>query len=200
MPDRRSAWEARYRSAKTADKAARVLTENAHLLPETGTALDLACGTAVNGCVLARHGLQTRAWDYAPAAIEGARRRAAGAGVHLDCAVRDVVAEPPPAASFDVIVVARFLDRTLAPALAAALRPGGLLFYQTFTCWRSRERPGPGNPAFLLRPGELWRLFPDLEPLVYREERHVGATRQGWRDEALLVALKPPADTPTMDL
>ncbi len=33
--------------------------------------------------------------------------------------------------SFDVIVVSHLLDRTLAPALVAALRPGGLLYYQT---------------------------------------------------------------------
>jgi 2-polyprenyl-3-methyl-5-hydroxy-6-metoxy-1,4-benzoquinol methylase len=33
---------------------------------------------------------------------------------------------------FDVIVISRFLDRTLCNAIMAALKPEGLLFYQTF--------------------------------------------------------------------
>jgi tellurite methyltransferase len=35
--------------------------------------------------------------------------------------------------AFDVIVVSRFLDRTLSDAIIDALKPDGLLFYQTFT-------------------------------------------------------------------
>lgn len=33
---------------------------------------------------------------------------------------------------FDVIVVSRFLDRTLGDAIIEVLKPDGLLFYQTF--------------------------------------------------------------------
>lgn len=191
---RRSTWDARYRSGNHGSvEPARVLEENAHLLPMTGEALELACGLAANGRLLARLGLRVTAWDYAAAAVEAARQQAAAENLTMECSVRDVVSDPPPPAHFDVIVVSRFLERALAPALEAALRPAGLLYYQTYT---RGARRGPRNPAFLLGPGELWRLFPTLEPLVYREERAVGDPTQGWREEAMLVALKPRPDAP----
>ena len=60
---------------------------------------------------------------------------------------RDIIARPPPPSSFDVIVVSHFLDRRLAPAIAWALRPGGLLFYQTFAREAVTDQ-GPSNPEF----------------------------------------------------
>ena len=53
-------------------------------------------------------------------------------GLPLHAEGRDVVAAPPAPTSFDVIVVSRFLERALAPALIQALRPAGLLLYQQF--------------------------------------------------------------------
>jgi tellurite methyltransferase len=108
--------------------------------------------------------------------------------VHAE--VRDVVACPPRAESFDVIVVSRFLERALAPALIAALRPAGLLFYQTFTQSTVGDPKGPMNPDYRLAPQELLRLFQPLRLRVYREEGSVGDTTRGWRNEALLVAQK----------
>ena len=68
--------------------------------------------------------------------------------------MHDVEQEPPQANSFDVIVVSYFLERKLAPALMNALRPNGLLFYETFI----REKPqgvGPSNPDFLLGENDI---------------------------------------------
>jgi len=80
-----------------------------------------------------------------------------------------------------VIVVSRFLDRGLCPALAHALKPGGLLFYQTYTIDSSE---GPGNPAYRLQRNELLRLFPDLQVIFYREEGIVDPSS----NEAILIA------------
>ncbi len=183
----REKWDARYRQGGPgADTpAARVLVENRHLLPAHGQALDLACGLGGNARLLAEAGLDTQAWDLSPTAIERLREQAHG--LPLQAEVRDVLGAPPAADSFDVIVVSRFLERELCPRLAAALRPGGLLFYQTFV----HQRPGDGgprNPAFLLAENELLRLFAGLTVRVYREEGCIGDIRQGWRDEAMLVA------------
>ncbi|WP_455219313.1 hypothetical protein, partial [Kaarinaea lacus] len=71
--------------------------------------------------------------------------------------------------------------------LIAALKPGGLLFYQTFTQEKVTDT-GPGNPKTLLKPNELLALFSSLRILVYREEALVGNVKQGFRNEALLVA------------
>lgn len=55
---------------------------------------------------------------------------------------------------FAGIVVANYLHRPLLPRLAQALKPGGVLIYETFGM--GNERFGkPSNPEFLLRPGEL---------------------------------------------
>ena len=184
-------WDQRYRNAASGEpEAATVLRTNAHLLPTTGEALDLACGLGGNALLLARHGLSTQAWDISAEAIAQLAARATRLGLPLHADRRDVMATPPAADSLDVIVVSRFLERALCPALVAALRPGGLLFYQTFT--REKARPGgPSNPAFLLAENELLSLFAGLRLHVYREEGALGDAEQGLRNEALLVASRP---------
>ena len=179
-------WNDRYGDAgATPGTAAEVLNENQHLLPAHGCALDLACGLGANALVLARRGLDTYAWDSAEAAIARLQKLTAGLPLHPE--VRDVVRHPPEPRRFDVIVVSRFLDRSLASHLAAALRPGGLLFYQTFT--RARvDASGPRNADFRLANGELLRLFGTLQLRVYREEGVLGDLTQGLRNQAMLVA------------
>jgi len=46
------------------------LTQNQHLLPSQGTALDLACGQGGNSQLLAKAGLDVLAWDSSAVAIE----------------------------------------------------------------------------------------------------------------------------------
>ncbi len=188
--EQRRRWDNRYRDVHpgSADPA-EVLAENLHLLPRAGTALDLASGLGGNAQRLARAGLRTEAWDLSPVAIDALNALAAREGLPLTGVVRDVVADPPGPECFDVIVVSRFLDRALCVHLERALRPGGLLYYQTFTQLKVHGT-GPSNPDFLLTEGELLRLFPALRPVVYREERDLGDPRQGFRDQAILVALR----------
>lgn len=183
-------WDQRYRAAPVTEvAAARVLVENRHLLPAAGTALDLACGLGGNALLLAAAGLETRAWDSSPVAIEKLRELARERGLRVNAEVRDVVRDPPEANHFDVIVVSRFLDRDLTPRLIQALRPGGLLYYQTYT--RARvDDSGPRNEAYRLADGELRALFAPLQLVVYREEGRIGRLDQGLRNEALLVACK----------
>jgi tellurite methyltransferase len=183
-------WDQRYREAQALPPPARVLTENAHLLPGSGHALDLACGLGANALFLAGRGLTVEAWDLSPVAIERLSREAGASGLQVTALVRAGVAQPPRPGSCDVVVVSHFLDRTLLPHLADALRPGGLLFYQTF----SREavsRSGPSNPAYRLGDNELARAFSHLLLRFYREEGRLGDLEHGCRDLALLVAQKP---------
>ncbi len=182
-------WDARYRDTAETPPA-RVLIENAHLLPPRGRALDLACGLGANALVLAGRGLETFAWDSSAVAIERLRDLARVRGVRVHASVRDVVKQPPAPRDFDVIIVSHFLDRSLTGHLIAALRPHGLLYYQTFTRTRIGDE-GPRNPAYLLEDGELLTLFAPLQPLVYREEGLVGDTGSGFRGQAMLVARKP---------
>jgi len=185
----RRKWDGRYAEASGAVvPPLEVLAENAHLLPDHGEALDLACGLGGSALFLARHGLRTQAWDISAVAIEAVQRMTGG--LPLRAEVRDLSAMPPPVSTFDVICVGHFLDRDLCPDIAAALRPGGLLFYQTYSLERVDDS-GPGNERFRLAPNELLRLFPDLVVRFYRDEGAVGDTRRGFRNRAQLVAQRP---------
>jgi 2-polyprenyl-3-methyl-5-hydroxy-6-metoxy-1,4-benzoquinol methylase len=189
LSDIQAKWDAIYQEKTESGSAATVLTENQHLLPPTGTALELACGLGANALFLAEMGLDVAAWDISTVAIERLRSRALECNLSLQADSVDIQQFPPMAESFDVIVVSHFLDRTLCPAISAALKPGGLLFYQTF-CKTKVSKEGPNNPDFLLNDNELLTLFSELAVRVYREDTVLGNLLQGWRNQAMLVAQK----------
>ena len=166
-----------------------VLSSHSHLLPPGGAALDLACGRGGNALFLAARGYNTRAWDISAVAIQRLADLARQHGLPLTAQQRDVTATSPEPASFDIIVVSRFLDRAMAPAICAALREQGLLFYQTFIHEKVSDT-GPHNPAYRLQANELLHLFSPLHLIYYHEEGCVGNTGQGLRDEAMLIAQK----------
>ncbi len=181
-------WDRHYQG-KDEMAVVRVVAENSHLLPASGRGLELACGLAANAFLLAQGGLTMDAWDISPVAIEKVNARAAASGLAVQGAVRDVVETPPPAAFYDAVVVARFLDRSLVPSICNALKPGALLFYQTYTRTRISDE-GPGRDEWRLADGELLTLFGAMQILVYREEGSIGDTSRGLRNEAMLVARK----------
>lgn len=194
MEDARGKWDAIYsgRPGGIPGNPSRVLVENRHLLPADGDALELACGLAGNALLLARQGLRTRAWDISAVATARVAEYAREQALPLTAETRDLLRDPPPPSEWDVIAVAHFLDRGLFPHIVAALRPGGLLFYQTFTRARIGDA-GPSNPEFRLAAGELLVLCAGLEVLVYREEGLIGDLGKGLRDEAMIVARRPDA-------
>ncbi len=183
-------WDHIYgNTAAETGKPCRVLLSHSHLLPGAGDALDLACGRGANAMYLAARGYATRAWDISAVAIQALADLAIRRGLPLTAEQRDVTADLPAPASFNIIVVSRFLDRALAPAISAALREHGLLFYQTFIREKVSDT-GPRNPAYRLEANELLRLFRSLHLIYYHEEGNVGNTGQGFRNEAMLVAQK----------
>lgn len=182
-------WNARYRAATGSPQASRVLRENLHLLPGSGRALDLACGLGGNAILLAEQGLKVAAWDIADVPIAALQAIATRRRLPVNAAVRDVGRDPPGPETFDVISVSYFLDRDLIPALVRALRPGGLIYYQTFTRQRVSDR-GPQREAYRLDDQELLHLFSGLQVLFYREEGCVGDVQKGFRDEAMFIGMK----------
>ncbi|MCF6282903.1 MAG: class I SAM-dependent methyltransferase [Candidatus Polarisedimenticolaceae bacterium] len=184
----RDKWDTRYRVAGKPSKPPKVLAENAHLLPNAGHALDLACGLGAGALLLARHGLTVDAWDISAIAIDQLAKTAHDQQLQIDAAVRNVELSPPEEASYDVILVSHFLVREMAATLMAALKPGGLLFYQTYT--RAVSKHGPSNPAYRLADNELLNLFSPLKLHFYREEGWLGDIKQGCRDIAMLIGEK----------
>jgi tellurite methyltransferase len=134
-----------------------------------GRALDLAMGRGRHAVALAQAGFRTFGVDIridlAQDAVASAR--AAGVAVHAWCA--DLTCHPLPQARFDLVVVARYLQRDLFRALQTAVVPGGVVLYETFTTAQRALGTGPTSPDHLLEPGELLRLFEPFDVLFYEE-------------------------------
>ncbi|MDO8678963.1 MAG: rhodanese-like domain-containing protein [Acidobacteriota bacterium] len=147
------------------------LIDNADLLPRGGKVLDVACGRGRHALLLASAGFDVHAIDRNADAIAFLRSTAERLRLTLNADVVDLEGDTPPnvaAGTYDAVFVFNYLHRPLMPALLAALKPGGRLFYETFTA-RQAERGHPRNPAFLLNDGELASLVSPLTVLRSRE-------------------------------
>jgi tellurite methyltransferase len=185
-----SKWNHVYsQSGQSCYPAAQVLTENDFLLPATGTALDLACGLGANAIFMAKRGLAVTACDISVVATDKLSAYATQQGLNINACQENIVADSFNECSFDVIVVSRFLDRTLSDAIIGALKPDGLLFYQTFTREKTSPKP-PNNPEYLLTQNELLEMFSPLRVIFYRENTLIGNLQQGLRNEAQFIGQK----------
>ncbi len=123
----------------------------ARLIAAGGAVLDLACGQGRHARHLAGLGYRVEAVDRDSASLAAL---AGVAGITPRCADLERSVWPYEAGRFDGIVVTNYLYRPLIADLLAALRPGGVLIYETFAL--GNEKLGrPSKPEFLLRPHEL---------------------------------------------
>jgi SAM-dependent methyltransferase len=126
----------------------------APLIPAGGEVLDLACGQGRHTRLLAEMGYRVEAVDRDAAALAALQTLP---GVTTRQADLEAGPWPYSGRGFDGIVVTNYLWRPLLPLLLEALLEEGVLIYETFMS--GNERFGkPGNPEFLLRPGELLDL------------------------------------------
>jgi len=156
--------------------------------PETGV-LDLACGNGRNGRLLVERGIPVTFADRDEAALRGIAAATKGHEERVLLWQVDLEApgnEPLRGMRFDAALVFNYLHRPLMPALREAVRPGGLLIYETFTT-AQHAFGRPRNPDFLLRPGELLETFEDWEILHAFEGELPAPTRA----VASLIARRP---------
>lgn len=152
-------------------------------------ALDLASGGGRHALHLARLGYRVDAWDISDVALRFLRseleqRAIAGEPLPVDLRLVDLERAPIPAATYDLILDAQYLDRALFASLARALRPGGLLIVRTFLYVAGGPiTSGLSNAAYALRPGELGSAFAGLELLDLVEDAQA--------EQAHLLARKP---------
>ena len=126
-------------------------------------------GRGRHALILARHGFKTFGVDLKLDAVRDAVRAAAGEGLIVVGWCADLTMTPLPRLAFDLIVVTRYLQRDLFPALRAAVRPGGHVIYETFTVLQQALGAGPTSPDHLLERGELEASFAGWE-LIASEE------------------------------
>jgi dihydroneopterin aldolase len=174
---------------------AQFLVQQLHRLPK-GKVLDVASGSGRHALFLASLGYQVEAVDRDEQALAqlsaGARvRRLAGIGSRL------LDLEPPPQElnlgheAYDAILVFFYLNRPLFPYLIDALKPGGVLLYETFTVDNHVQHRHPKRREFCLAHSELLSLIAGLRILHYDEGLHEGTNGLDSAYTAQLTAQKP---------
>ena len=190
MPSSASDWDVKHKLAAEAPPAepVSIVCELLPLLP-AGPALDIACGTGRHSLLLAARGQHVTAVDFSSVALDTLKARAQNMHVSvrqskslrstpkkrlrgcLELARADLEHIHLPECSFDLILCIQYLQRSLFPQIARALRPNGVLLMETFTRAQLEFSGGPKNPAYLLESGELRDAFPELRVVFYRELR-----------------------------
>lgn len=131
----------------------------------SGEVLDLACGYGRHAKLFAAMGLKVLAVDRDEAAIATlAQQGIATRLADLECG--DPWLFGPE--RFACIVVTNYLYRPLFPHILSSLSPGGMLLIETFAQGNGQFGK-PSNPDFLLAPGELLGLSPQLRVIAFED-------------------------------
>ena len=162
-PDRQR-WNERYASGSAPSfqpHPLAVLALSLRLPP--GPVADLACGPSGSALLAARSGLRVTAVDVSDVALSLLRDEACSRGLAelLTLQHMDLGDWRPAAGGYSLVLCTGYWDRALFAAAAGAVRPGGLLAWESLTAAALAERPGlcagwclrPGEPASLLPPG-----------------------------------------------
>lgn len=161
------------------------LVESGRLKP--CKAIDLGSGTASNCIFLAQHGFEVTGVDFAQAAIELGRRRAAEARVNVNFMRDDLTNLQNVRGPFDLLVDYGTLD-DLKPAqrdrylenVLPLTQPGSQFLLFAFE-WAPRWYERPYFSSMALEPGEAERCFgPAFAIERYAAENGLPGLPHGW--------------------
>lgn len=168
-----------------------MLLDYAHLLPSTGLALDAAAGVGASSLFLAEKGLHVIALDISLVALRQAKQRASARSLPIEAVVYNLSNPWFPSLTFSVILNFHFLERATFPVFRRALKPGGLIFFETF----QKAEDDLIVPKYYLEPGELLAAFEDYEIRYWGENILPATETHPQRAMAQLVACKPTQTT-----
>lgn len=138
----------------------------AHLLKNSPTVLDVACGSGRHMQYLSQLGCDVTGVDKDEASLQSAAQF--GKVVHAD--IENSAWPESLSKKFQVVIVFNYLHRPLMPQIQECVAEGGLLIYETFAI--GNEIFGrPKNPDFLLQANELLTHFNFLDPIAYESGR-----------------------------
>lgn len=180
-------------------KPANFLLESSRFL-QKGMILDVAAGRGRNALYLAGLGFSIDAIDRDEQALRELADHAKERGLtQLRVHPMDLESGPGPTSSldseqyndrYDGVLVFFYLYRPLFPAVIRALKPGGVLVYETFLIDNHYRHQHPRRKEFCLEHNELLRLTQGLRVLQYEEGQHEGTEETDTPFTARLVAQK----------
>lgn len=161
-----------------------------------GKALDVATGRGRHAHFLATQGFSVHGIDRnreALAILDAQAREVEGLPItteYIDLETDD--RNPPDLGTemYDVIMVFFYLYRPLFPRLIKALKPGGVILYETFLLENHLHRQHPRRKEFCLEPNELLTLLHDVQVLHYDEGDHRGISGSDRAFTARILARK----------
>lgn len=194
-PDDKALWDRKYSEApekwREPDPFLIWAVEEFVRPKQPGLALDVAGGAGRQAIWLAERGWRVKILDISEVGLRLAQQNAARA-LSSAQARRSIMTETVDLNAspdlgqelYDLVIVFRYLNRELFPALSRALKPGATLIYSSFTIAQRKFANGPHDKRFLLQPDELRKAFNSLQILYYAEKSED-------RGIAELVARKP---------
>jgi len=166
--DDRQRWETRYAAGDCRPERPPSDFLVAHAERIRGRVLDLAAGNGRNALFLARRGNAVDAIDISFTGLRTARATADAERIELHVVQADLECFPLPVARYDAAINIRYLQRSLFEPLQKAVKPGGIVLFETFLVGQ-QAFGHPRNPAFMLQHDELPRAFANCEILFYSE-------------------------------
>jgi tellurite methyltransferase len=190
-------WDERYREGDWVDARgpADIVRTALPWIEETaaeggpGRALDVACGAGRNAVFLAERGWKVLGFDRSVEGLRILSRRGAERDLPIVPVLADAAEFAVRPGSVDLVVNTHFLLREAFPLLRSALRPGGLLVFETFSVVELEELGGDIRRAFAVERGELLRAFAGFQVLLHEEG--VFEREEGDRGLARFVGRKP---------
>ena len=148
-----------------------LLVEYLPLLPR-GKALDVAMGKGSNALFLASHGFEVVGLERDEESIHACLTEAKRLGVHVDARqadLKDLDSCRIEKSAYDVVMCFYYLQRSLIPHMKEALKPRGMIVYETFLIDQHLRTGHPQHREYCLEHNELLRLFSCLRVLFYHE-------------------------------
>ena len=130
-----------------------------------GQAIDLACGTGRNTHFLALKGFEVDAVDISDVALKEVKKTSSINKIDADLDKYNIAPN-----KYDLIVNVNYLNRRLVSQMKEALKPGGVVIFETFLIAHGDFKLPTMNLDYLLRKNELLHYFIGLD-VIYYEER-----------------------------
>ncbi len=162
-----------------------------------GKALDVATGQGRHAYFLATQGFSVHGIDRNRNALAFLDAQAQETGrlpittEYIDLESDDLNPPDLGTETYDVILVFFYLYRPIFPQLMKALKPGGVILYETFLLENHIQRHHPRRKEFCLESNELLALLHDFQILHYDEGDHQGSSQADRAFTARLLARKP---------
>ena len=162
-------WDSKYKADEyiTGKEPSYWLQANVSLLTKKGKALDIAGGEGRNSVFVASKGYDVTCLDISENGLRKAQALAQEKNTKIKTLLADLDSSHLKENEYALVLCFNFLDRSLFSGIRKTLKPGGLLFYETFTL--DYLKYSSFKKEWVLEANELLQEFSDFRILRYEE-------------------------------